>query len=87
MGDYFMSKMELILEFEVSPKSPIVGKTVREVQEKYKVRILHIHKGISEKMIRYNPPPNRKIEPHYYLKVTGEYDKVANFGYVASRQK
>lgn len=82
-----MSKMELVLEFQVSPTSSIVGKTIREVQEKYGIRILHIHKGISEDMVKYNPPLDRKIESHYYLKVIGDYNNVANFGFEASKQK
>lgn len=82
-----MSKMELVLEFQVSPKSSVVGKTIKEVEEKYGVRILHVHKGLSEDMIRYNPSPDRKIEPYYYLKVIGDYDNVANFGLEASKQK
>lgn len=82
-----MSKMELVLEFEVLPKSCIIGKTVREVEKEYKIRIIHMHKGISEKMAKYNPAAHRKMEAHYYLKVIGDYDDVSKFGYEASKQK
>jgi hypothetical protein len=79
-----MSEMELVLELMVIGNSSIAGMTVREVEDKYGLRIIHMHKGISEDMVRYNPPKDKKVEAGWYVKVVGPYDLITSFGVIAT---
>ena len=78
--------MEFVLEIEILPNSSVVGKTIGEIQKKYGIRVIHIHKGIPEDIIRKNPSLDKKIEPGQYVKVTGPYKKVSHFFVRASRR-
>jgi hypothetical protein len=79
-----MSEMEIVLEFMITDTSPIAGMTVGVVEEKYGIRIIHMHEGIAENMQRFNPPKTKKIEAGWYIKITGPYKKVSSFGVEAS---
>lgn len=81
----FLSEMELILEFKVTSKSPIIGMTIQEIEQRYGIRVIHVHKGLSENMEKFNPPTDKKVEASWYIKVIGPYKKVSAFGVEASK--
>lgn len=84
IGVSVLSEMELILEFMLTANSPINGMTVKQVEEKFGIRIIHMHKGISENMERYNPPKDKLMEAGWYIKIVGPYKRVSSLGVKAA---
>ncbi len=84
-------RMKILLvstgEFKVIEGSPLVGKTVEEIQKEHQVHVVHMHPGLSEELERINPPLHEKIEAEEYLKVMGSHKDVAELYHLASTRE
>lgn len=80
----------MIIECKVADTSSIVNKTVGEVQDVYKVRIIHLHEGLpvidleDPLKFRVNPSPNILIPKGYYIKFRGFFENAIKLAKAAS---
>ncbi|ODS36159.1 hypothetical protein BEH94_08430 [Candidatus Altiarchaeales archaeon WOR_SM1_SCG] len=65
-------------EFSVLPNSSLIGKTLRNVEKEYGVRIDHIHNPRIGLDSRKKADPYRKIDARLIIKVEGEWKNVSN---------
>ncbi len=80
----------MILECKISDFSPIIDKKVGEIEEEFKIKIVHLHEGLppiypdEPLRFRINPPVERIIPKGWYVKVNGNFEDVMKFAKTAS---
>lgn len=80
----------MIIECKIADNSPIVNRTVGEVQNAYKIKVIHMHKGLppidihDPLRLRLNPPSHTPIQKGLYIKFNGLFENAIKFAKVAS---
>lgn len=64
-------------EFYVLPKSPLIGKTLGEIEREYDVRVEHIHNPELSRSSRTRPDKDRVISERLIIKVNGPWKNIA----------
>jgi hypothetical protein len=80
------SDMKLVLELSVCPASSIIGMNGKEIEKRYGIRFIHACGSILDLANENKAIKNKNytIGHHDYIRVEGDYDKVASFGLKAS---
>jgi|GEM_PF-3720892 len=70
-------------EFSIKKSSPICGKTKSQIEKEFEVKVEHGHNPKFSKTKRVELKSNTHITDSLILKVSGSWDKVAQFIKVA----
>ncbi len=63
-------------EFSVLEGSSLIGKTIGEVEDKFKIRVDHIHNPTFSKESKLSATKDRVINERLILKVEGSWESV-----------
>jgi len=64
-------------EFYVLPGSPLIGKTLGEVEKEYGIKVNHFHNPRLGLDSRRKTDPNRKIDNRLVIKVEGHWENIS----------
>jgi len=57
----------------------ILGKTFKEIETEFSIKIIHFHNSPIEIATRKDPSPDTKISPGMSIKVVGTWDEIDRF--------